>query len=54
MYAGETLCVQLSDSQHKEQHMKGHHARCAFLTDVICSHSVCVPINILCVCVSVC
>lgn len=28
---------QLSDSQHKEQHMKRDYARHAFLTDVICS-----------------
>lgn len=28
--------VQLSDSQHKEHHMKDH-ARHAYLTDVICS-----------------
>lgn len=27
---GTTVYVQLSDSRHKEQHMKGHHAGNAF------------------------
>lgn len=44
------MCVQLSDSQHKEQYMKRHHTWYAFLTDVICPHSVCGHIYIFCVC----
>lgn len=60
--SGELVDVQLSDSRHKERHMKGYHAGNAgffclfFLTDVICSPSVsvCVFPCWLRVCVLVC